>query len=197
MAEGQRRAPGRRSGGVEAVGKNLIEDAPAHPGGGLVGRVVDGDLEGGRFLVVDRALAAQPVGRVSVIHVPPVPAHDEKVPQHARFGGQNQAAGIAPFSFRAHAQALFRILPPQPQRDRLHPVALREQAERDGGVGLLRAGGRPIRGSARIVQKANHSSSGLRCQILSLYSRMVRSLENTPDFAVFRTALRSHSSFLV
>ena len=38
--------------------------------------------------------------------------------------------------------------------------------------------------------------SGLRCQMLSLYSRMVRSEENTPDIAVLVTAILSHLSRL-
>ena len=35
---------------------------------------------------------------------------------------------------------------------------------------------------------------GFRCQIFSLYSRMVRSEENTPDIAVLVTAILSHLS---
>jgi len=49
----------------------------------------------------------------------------------------------------------------------------------------------------RSLYSNDHSSSGFRFQICSLYSWMVRSEENTPEQAVFMTAILSHLSLSV
>ena len=62
-----------------------------------------------------------------------------------------------------------------------------------GGHG---SAGKSVQRAAGIVlYLCAHRSSGFRCQILSLYSRIVRSDENMPDAAVLTAALCHHEGF--
>ena len=211
---------GEVSAPEEPVGHDLHHHPVAHPGGGFVGGVVDGDLIRGGLVGVNLPGAAQIIPGVAVIHA----AADEIIPQDAGLFRQGEGV-FKTAGDRMHGVEIGVIVHPEAHNG-VRRVGLQKQPH--GRAAGLGSGGAAIgfvpgivvkvhKRTAFIEKYANNTSYAAaphmrgcgfcrkgetplyritlsRCHTKRLYSAMVRSVENTPDLAVLITAIFSHLS---
>ena len=173
-----------RAAVAEAVHKDLVHDAVVHPGGDGVGAVVHRDLEGGRQVRGNLSLAAQALRVVAVPEHLPVRVHEERVPQDHGLLGKGEGdlieEGVVHVPAKAHGQLFLALFRPEAQRavGALGRGDAQPHARAAGACALRPA----ILLALGVVLEFRHRTylppwSGSRCQILSMYSLMVRSEE--------------------
>ena len=181
------------AGGEEAVRKDLIEGCAVGPVRGFEAGIVHGDLEGRRLVHGRAALAAEIVARIAVeAGAAGLILQDEIIPVHACGGGQSDLRfkGVCA---AGHFVALFVVFKPA-AHERGGETLVRLNAQTHFGARGTGAKGISVIRISGVVIQCHYSSSGLRCQIFSLYSAMERSEANTPEEAVLRTAMAHHLS---
>ena len=185
------------AGIVEAIHKDLHHHAFTHPLRSMISGIIHGNLEGGGLGFFHAALASQTVP--SVAQIPGLALFirtDEIVPKQTCLLRHVHLIFIQVVFHPAHVPAVLGVIPPDAQ-GHIGQVFGKYPQTHLTGAGKC-AGGVAILFRTGIVNKNhNYRFSGFKCQILSLYSLMVRSAANTPEQAVFSTAFLSQRSLSV
>ena len=177
---------------LKPVREDLIHRAFLEPGRDLEGGVVDRQLEAVAGIVINHTVPLRnPPGRPAIPQ-PPSVLRLEPVPGYRGFGIRKPVFPPAVFCL-GHRINRAGILDEELNPYRLKVFRFDPYPQQDAFPGFQGALWIAVREKSGIMRnnhiRSFHSAKWCKCQIRSLYSRIVRSELKKPDFAVLTTAI--------